>query len=201
MIILLSGKKKHGKDSAAGFLSEYFKGDQYSVNTFSFALSLKKAAAEIFQVPLYYFTSQEYKEQVLPDWNITPREILQKLGSEVGRNINKDVWVLNVIKKIEEFESNVTCGYDEHITPVSIVTDCRFSNEIELIRNRFKDIEKVVAIRIIRTNFKDTSEYSNHISETALDEYKDFDYYIQASNLTDLQQECYKVATIAVSRI
>ena len=72
-------------------------------------------------------TSRYWREQPDEYWsqrfgrNFTPREALQKLGTEVGRDIfNKDFWVHRLEHYINDNENYV-------------ITDCRFQNEIDFI--------------------------------------------------------------------
>lgn len=79
------------------------------------------------------------------------RKLLQGIGQTV-RAYKEGFWALKVTKAIE------------HDMPeIAVITDCRFPNEIHIIKDYFRD---VTTIRIIR----DVSEMSD-ISEHALDDY------------------------------
>lgn len=82
---------------------------------------------------------------------ITVRELLQKLGTEVGRNIDTDIWV-NAL--MNEYDTPI--NYTE---PYWIISDVRFPNEKKAIEDRGG-----VVIKVVRgTESKDT-----HASEIAL---------------------------------
>lgn len=99
----------------------------------------------------------------------TIRQLLQKFGTEVGRNISPDLWVIALINSYIEAKSN---GYEEDW----IVTDVRFKNEAEAIRENGG-----ILIRLNRnTGFND-----QHSSETALDDYKNFDLIIDNNGTLD----------------
>ena len=79
------------------------------------------------------------------------RKLLQGIGQTV-RTYKEGFWALKVAKAIEN-----------DMPEIAVITDCRFPNEIQLIKDYFRD---VTTIRIIR----DVSEMSD-ISEHALDDY------------------------------
>lgn len=89
---------------------------------------------------------------------MTPRLLLQLLGTECGRQIiHPNIWC------------NATmAGYKPKDN--WIITDVRFPNEAKSIKD-----EGGILIRVDRPGFENTG---NHLSETALDDYKDFDSII-----------------------
>ena len=99
----------------------------------------------------------------------TIRQLLQKFGTEVGRSISPNLWV-------DCFMNNYKTELEEGLTKNWIVTDVRFENEANAIRENGG-----ILIRINRnTGLNDT-----HISETALDDYKDFDLVIDNNGTID----------------
>ena len=121
----------------------------------------------------------------------TVREILQEFGTEVGRQIHPNFWV-NVLfsdYKVDSSGSNpmqmnisdkeVTVSkipYNSNLYPNWIITDVRFPNELQGIKDR-----EGIVIRINRP-FTNPNDHNiqlvgQHISETALDKAK-FDYTI-----------------------
>jgi len=90
---------------------------------------------------------------------LTPRLILQILGTECGRDlIHENIWVNATLGKINE-NNNI------------IITDCRFPNELFGIKKK-----NGIVIRVIRPEKVSTS---THSSETSLNDYSDWDYIIQ----------------------
>ena len=86
-----------------------------------------------------------------------PRELLQQLGTTVIRqNIDEDFWVKSLWAVVGNW-NNV------------IIADVRFPNEVNSIKER--------GGIIIRLN-RDKSRIDYHISETALDDYKEWDLVI-----------------------
>ena len=93
---------------------------------------------------------------------LTNRELLQIFGTEVGRSISKNIWV-NAL--INDYKKEVSSGL-----PINwLITDVRFPNEVEAIKNNGG-----IVIRINRN----TDRVDNHLSESALDNYKDFNAVI-----------------------
>jgi len=90
----------------------------------------------------------------------TPREIMQAYG-EFYRSIDYDFWVKNLFRVIE----------DKEYTNV-IITDVRHINEADAVKEHGGFL-----IKIIREN-KMTPHGANHISETALNDYKGYDFTI-----------------------
>jgi len=74
--------------------------------------------------------SREFREKIDPFWSkklnreFTPRLALQLMGTEVGRNVfGADLWIHALENKIDKDENYV-------------ITDVRFQNEIDWIRNQ-----------------------------------------------------------------
>ena len=83
--------------------------------------------------------------------NVEVRELLQRLGTEAGRQIiSPDVWVDIAIKKALNAPSPV------------VFTDCRFPNEVAAVRSR--------GGLLVRVHRQDVEPVSSHISENAIDD-------------------------------
>ena len=107
------------------------------------------------------------------------RELLQKLGTDLGRTNNPNVWV-NCVKEIVKA---LQTEYDFVLIP-----DVRFPNEMDWIDIPFFTF----TIRVNRQN-EDGTPYINHLteeqkqhpSEIALDNYR-FNYEIYNQNINDI---------------
>lgn len=108
---------------------------------------------------------------------MTPRLILQLIGTEFGRDlIHPNIWV-----------NNLFINYSKHSD--WIIDDLRFKNEAVAIKERGGKI-----IRIVNPNVDSSNE--THRSEFELDGYDQFDYFIiNDGNLEDLQKEVEKICT------
>lgn len=142
----------------------------------AFADKLKECASIILGVPRFMFESGEFKESFtsLPLSNkegepMTNREFLQYFGTEVGRNIDKDLWIKALMY-----------SYGRDKESHWIIPDVRFPNEADAIRNAGGVLWKIE---------RDGSGAGNHISEKLIDDIKvdvviennlDMKYYIKA---------------------
>ena len=117
---------------------------------------------------------REFKNKELWD-GMTPRILMQLLGTECGRQIiNPDIWVNILFKDYvkttghQRREGNIT--YTEEDYPNWIITDLRFPNEAKAIKRRGGVL--VIVNRDIE------SDTPKHESENALDGFIEWDYII-----------------------
>ena len=96
------------------------------------------------------------KEKPLENWgNKTPRQLAQWLGTDVYRNqFDEEVWLKNMYFRIKEYINNPNV--------LVLITDCRFNNEAEFVKNLNGIIIKVDASERL------TNEDS-HVSEIGID--------------------------------
>jgi len=133
----------------------------------SFAGPLKDAASVIFGWDRNMLEgdtkeSREWREQPDEFWSkvmgrpFTPREALQKLGTEAGRNVfHNDIWIESLQRRI---------------TGNTVITDVRFQNEMDFIRRN-----SGVLIHIQRGELPDwyhTAKDANNGDVKALQEMK-----------------------------
>lgn len=168
-IIGLGHKKRSGKDTVGNYLE-----NMYGFIHLSFAESLKEACAAIFRLT----PDQQYgdlKEIVDPRWNKSPRQILQMVGNVLRENIDSEVWIKSLLAKLNQY--HLEMGYTRFV-----ITDVRFPNEADAILN----INSNCKVFKINRNVP-LDENSNHLSETALDNYTRWSGTIDNnSSITDL---------------
>ena len=121
MIIGIAGYKGSGKDSLGEILTTTF-----GWHKMSFAQPIKDLVHNTFGIDKAILSGtdgeREFRELPLPDWfNLSSRDMLQKVGMAFRENLHKDIWV-----KILENQYN-SCK--EHV----VITDVRFPNEVEMI--------------------------------------------------------------------
>ena len=105
---------------------------------------------------------------------LTPRLILQLLGTDCGRDIiHPNIWVNALFADYKEnYIGDWGQGHHMYSYPSWIITDVRFPNELEALKAR-----NGLSIRV---NTNRAGILSNHESETALDD-ATFDYVIDNS--------------------
>ena len=147
-IITFSGKAQHGKDTTAKYVKKTLESYGKKVVILHFADYLKYVCKE-------YFNWNGIKDE-------EGRTILQKVGTDLARKNNPDIWV-NVIK---EFIYAFGTEFDYFLVP-----DCRFPNEINKLKEEYYPVHSVVVKREAFDNGL-TELQKSHPSETALDDYK-----------------------------
>lgn len=146
MIIGITGKKFHGKSEIADYIIH----GKYPFKKWSFASKVKEVAKLIYNL----YDDQLYgdKKDVLDNrYNLTPRFIMQRIGTEVARSIHRQTWVISLERDILNSNPNVH----------SVIDDCRFLNESDWIRSK-----QGVIIKVIRPS---TMPLDEHQSETEIE--------------------------------
>ena len=112
------------------------------------------------------------------DAKMTAREVMQYVGTDIFRTIKSDVWTSAIISKIKRDDSQL-----------SLITDCRFPNEVECVQNN-----NGVVVRLDRNTCD-----SVHVSETALDkenyDWNKFDYIVENNDL-DIYNQSIQIEKI-----
>jgi hypothetical protein len=132
LVIGLTGFKRSGKDTVGDYLCE-----KYGFTKLSYASALKKACQSIFSFTDEQLYGDEEKEKIDEYWKHSPRDILQKVGtelfreklSEVCEHIGNDIWIRSVDRQIKALNNSDPSRYNKFV-----VTDIRFENEAEFIR-------------------------------------------------------------------
>jgi len=170
-VIGISGKANAGKDTFADFLHAY---PPWFVKK-SFAFKLKQIAQILTGWPDQY--TREGKAHYLPEWGMTVGTFQQKLGTDAVRfGLKDDAWILALFA--DYTPNQFWC-----------IQDVRFANEAESIRER-----DGVLVRINRDIEDDCGRDKNHISETALDNWHDWDFVIDNNgSLEHLESEALRV--------
>jgi rhodanese-related sulfurtransferase len=140
MIIGIAGFQGSGKDTIADYLQNI-----YGFKRDSFAATLKDAVAAVFGWDRELLEgrtteSRAWREQVDQWWakrldmpNLTPRLVLQKWGTEVARKSwHDDTWIASLENKLNRAHNDI------------VITDVRFPNEIEAVRNAGGIVIRVV---------------------------------------------------------
>jgi dephospho-CoA kinase len=135
ILIGLTGKAGSGKSISANFLKRVFDMKEYVM-----ADPLKKIGMIIGFSENEMYGTQEQKLEINTFWGISGRQFMQKFGTEICRDLVPEIipqmskiW----IKLLEKFLSENT---DKNL----IVSDVRFIDEVEAIRNNGGKIIEIV---------------------------------------------------------
>lgn len=171
LIYLISGKARHGKDTTAAMIKTFYEQKGQKVINLQYSTYIKEYAKKISN----WDGSEETK----------PRELLQKLGTEVIRqNIDPLFFVDAIIKDIKVYS---------YFFDVIVVSDIRTPEEIDYPKNNFKN---AFSINVRRINFENglSEEQKQHYTEIALDNYDKFDYIIMNDgSVEELNEKVNKI--------
>lgn len=122
LVIGLLGGAGAGKTTAAKYLEQ-----RYGARRYTFAGPLKEFAGKVFgftEEQLY--GTQEQKEMIDPRYNVSPRWLLQKLGTEGFRGVfGEEFWIRELFRRV-----------DDQRPQVAVIEDVRFQNEAHVTRSR-----------------------------------------------------------------
>lgn len=118
-IIGIAGRAGAGKDTVAQFILD----EHPDWQRVAFADPLRRVAADLYELDAEQMSDRDLKEQAIPEWGLSPRQILQRLGTEVARSIHPQTWVLYALRTIADSSAS---GF--------VIPDTRFENEVQLIR-------------------------------------------------------------------
>jgi hypothetical protein len=201
MIIGINGYSGSGKDTVGNIIQRLTAKESYGYlektwEIKKFAGKLKTIASMITGIPEFKFEDQEFKKTDLgPEWGMTARDFLQKLGTEALRDgLHPNAWVnalmadykLAANKFIRLTEDGLE-EWEEGKLPNWIITDVRFPNEAQAIKN----LDGI----IIRIDRPGVSAVNAHSSETVIDDWN-FDYKI--ANVSDLKALFLSVHSILI---
>ena len=149
MIVGIAGYKGSGKDTIGKVLV-----DHYNFEKMSFAQPIKDLVHHTFRIDKNILSGdggeRVFRELQMPEWfNLSPRDMLQKIGMSFRENLHEDVWV----KLLE----NQYLKKKKHV----VITDVRFPNEVSMVKKHG------LMIAVKRPNYNGDS----HESEHALDDH------------------------------
>lgn len=170
-IYMIGGKARHGKDTLAANMKKYF--EEYGEKT-----CIVQISSHIKHFAINYF-GWDGKEET------KPRSLLQKIGTEIVREkMNKPLFFINRLKD----DLDVL----ENLFDVAIVSDIRLPLEFEEIK---KDYPDAVKIHVVRPDLVSSlsKEEQKHITETALDNYHDYDIEIINTSLEQMDEAAREI--------
>ena len=163
-IFILCGKAKSGKNLIADFIEEYY--------------SDKKC----IQLSYAYYLKQYIKKITTWDGNEQnkPRDLLQSLGIDLVKKIDDKLLIRRVMEDVQVYS---------YFFDVIIITDARLIEEIETPKSLFN----CITIRINKDDNNLTLEQKKHITETNLDNYRNFDYVINNNDISETKNQIINI--------
>lgn len=186
-LVGLTGFARCGKDSI-GETMEF----RYKYRRYALADPIRKAASEIFGMPLNVFGgTNPNREQVDEFWGYSPRQMLQMLGTEAIRNVfGQDVWVkraamewktMRAMRSLED--NNMEVPYWNGM----VVTDIRFDNEAQWVVGEGGTVVEVKRPGVAAVN--------THVSEKGIDrKYISYTLYNDGT-LSELDSKVYDLVS------
>jgi len=157
LLVGVTGEMRHGKSTLTAELVR-----RYGFVEYAFAQPLKHGCAVLFD-----FTDEqlygEQKEQVDARWGITPRKVLQTVGTDLFRNL-LHLYVPALRLKHTLWIENFIRWQSLHKTSNVVVSDVRFVDECEIIHQMNGTV-----VRIVRPSLSNRTDQKHaHASETAI---------------------------------
>jgi len=166
MIIGITGNARHGKDTLAKTIKTNL--EKINLNIPISIIHLSEPMKEAVRIIFNWNQSQieNEKDQIDPQWGISPRQALQSLGTDWGQKLlckqydlfqtttGRLLWMKRLISSINNPES---------LSQIHIISDVRFLHEVEYLRT----IKNSMIIKIIRSNYSDS--VSHHSSEEEIE--------------------------------
>ncbi len=177
-IIAFTGRKGHGKDSAALTILEIRWSDSaLKVWTrVNFADLVKETCMRVFDLTAEEVYDPLVKEITLRKYPFeTPRSIMQRVGTELFRSEWPEVWT-------EAWEREAS--QHSHV----VVTDLRFLNEYNIIKRHWGAV-----VRIHRPGIDDSDV---HQSETEMDSFDADVTIINDGSLEDLERKVLEIPVV-----
>jgi hypothetical protein len=188
-IIAFAGTKQSGKTTCSEAVADFFNTavlkynlelvDNFNKATiYNFADPLKKDVCINILGLTYdqcYGTDEQKNELVNCYWQneqLTARQVMQFVGTDIFRKMQQNVWADATILKIQKEKQ-----------PLAIIADCRFPNEVDAVKNAGG-----LVIRLTRKPFD-----SDHSSEIALEpqnyDWSNFDFVLHNASMTIHEQK------------
>lgn len=171
LIILIAGRAKSGKTTLAKYLQQEYIRQNKKVIISPYTKYLKTYIEEITNTKI----TDDNK----------PRDLLQQISSKLikGELHNTNFFIKRQIEDIEIYS---------YFADIILIPDVRFPNEIQTLKETFKS---VISIGITRQDYISplTKQQLRDITETALDNYSDYDFLVENTKTTNLEVVAKKI--------
>lgn len=149
ILIGLAGLARSGKTTAANHLVNI-----HGLQAYAFADPLRDGLMNILNLSPCDF-DDDRKERTIGWLGRSPRELMQTLGTDWGRNlVHPELWLLLAKQNLEYLGQ----AYDT--ATGFVISDLRFENEADFVRNRGG-----IVLHILRS---DAAKVNLHVSESGI---------------------------------
>lgn len=187
MIVGIAGKKRSGKDTMASAFEDR------GYRRVSFAAPVRNFVESIMGDEI----TDENKEREIP-WlgnGISPRKLMQTVGTEWGRAIHPDLWVLALMRQVDKAHALLPeqrmpsrfWGFRSDF----VIPDVRFENEARAIRDRGG-----VIIHIHRPGLSGDA----HVSEAGIEQLPNDIVVGNIGSLSDYVALCHNVCAEVMAK-
>lgn len=129
-LVGLAGRARSGKDTVGEYMV-----DRYHMVRYAFADPIRDALMAAFLLPPAMFDGA-YKEKPIPWLGVSPRRLMQTLGTEWGRDlVCQDVWIRCADRMWQHIKDTQEKTFN--LLPSGmVITDVRFDDEADWIRSQ-----------------------------------------------------------------
>ena len=156
MVIGITGRKRSGKDTVAAYLR-----DNYNFVRYQMASPLKKAVCDLFGWDLDIVEDGPEKEAVDPVYGISPRQVMQFMGFELGKQLGEKFPAYEAITGRQLYVKRMQHFIADHPTINIVIPDIRMPYEVDAIHDLGGKI-----VRVVRDTGKNLD---GHATETFVD--------------------------------
>lgn len=152
ILIGMTGKARSGKDTVGEYLARH-----YRFQTTAFAKPIKDGCKAMFGLTDEHLYG-DLKEIVIPEYGCSPRQIMQRCGTEFGRQmVHPEIWLMQVERQWQAMQANAAETFGSGL----VVTDVRFENEAAMIR--------FLGGVIVHVDRPDVEQIAEHSSEAGVE--------------------------------
>lgn len=137
--VLFAGNAGHGKDTVSDFLARELRERKISVTRMAFADPIKDIALHLLGIPKTISYGTQADKENFKYYDKSARHWLQWIGTEVARNqVHPDIWIHRFVDRAVCSDAQVVIG-----------SDCRFRNEIAVMREQLVGKMDLMVFKII----------------------------------------------------
>lgn len=125
----ICGPAGSGKTTLQKYICE-----KYGYLSWNFADALKRGLEAMFHIPHAMLESPDLKEVAVDHLGVTPRRLMQFVGTEGVRACDQNLWVNQLRFDLRKFLAAMEMRGTTY--PGVVIADMRFENEADFIRNK-----------------------------------------------------------------